>query len=304
MGVRAGPDGSGVRLQRPGSRPAHRRGGRRGGRGPPDEQPAPGDDDPLARSCAFPPTWTAPRRCSRRSQPGETFEYRFVVPDAGTFWYHSHTNETEQLERGLYGALIVRGHDEPASRWRAGPGSRRSQARPQGRASRRFGDFNERHAAAEGDMRSGERRSRARARDRRRAQVERWRIVNASSARYVRLSLGGRPFAIIGTDGGLLTRAATGDRGSAHARRSRRARRRAVRRKARRSAIESLPYDRGAWRSERRRAVRDAASRAARALARADPGDAAGDRAARLQMDAATGPCARRAMSVATASTG
>ena len=34
-------------------------------------------------------------------------------------------------------------------------------------------------------------------------QIERWRIVNASSARYVRLSLGGRPFRIIGTDGGL-----------------------------------------------------------------------------------------------------
>ena len=30
--------------------------------------------------------------------PGETFEYRFVVPDAGTFWYHSHANETVQME--------------------------------------------------------------------------------------------------------------------------------------------------------------------------------------------------------------
>ena len=46
-------------------------------------------------------------------EPGETFEYRFVLPDAGTFWYHSHVNETEQIERGLYGALIVRGPDEP-----------------------------------------------------------------------------------------------------------------------------------------------------------------------------------------------
>src|SRR5215208_3409785 len=44
---------------------------------------------------------------------GETFEYRFTVPDAGTYWYHSHVNETEQIERGLYGALIVRGKDEP-----------------------------------------------------------------------------------------------------------------------------------------------------------------------------------------------
>ena len=43
----------------------------------------------------------------RPIQPGEAFEYRFVVPDAGTFWYHSHQNETVQMERGMYGALIV-----------------------------------------------------------------------------------------------------------------------------------------------------------------------------------------------------
>ena len=35
-------------------------------------------------------------------------------------------------------------------------------------------------------------------------QVERWRVVNAASARYVRLSIGGRPFRILGTDGGLI----------------------------------------------------------------------------------------------------
>jgi FtsP/CotA-like multicopper oxidase with cupredoxin domain len=34
-------------------------------------------------------------------EPGEEFEYRFVVPDAGTFWYHSHANETAQMERGM-----------------------------------------------------------------------------------------------------------------------------------------------------------------------------------------------------------
>src|SRR5438876_42580 len=38
--------------------------------------------------------------------PGEQFEYRFALPDAGTFWYHPHTNETVQLERGLYGVLV------------------------------------------------------------------------------------------------------------------------------------------------------------------------------------------------------
>src|SRR6266496_2670092 len=36
----------------------------------------------------------------RPVQPGETFTYRFTPPDAGTFWYHPHANETEQLEKG------------------------------------------------------------------------------------------------------------------------------------------------------------------------------------------------------------
>ena len=31
--------------------------------------------------------------------PGETFTYRFRLPDAGTFWYHPHMHETVQLER-------------------------------------------------------------------------------------------------------------------------------------------------------------------------------------------------------------
>lgn len=43
-------------------------------------------------------------------EPGGTFEYVFTVPDAGTYWYHSHNRSWEQVDRGLYGALIV---DEP-----------------------------------------------------------------------------------------------------------------------------------------------------------------------------------------------
>ena len=48
----------------------------------------------------------------RPVQPERHFTYRFTPPDAGTFWYHPHLNETEQLEKGLYGALIVRAADE------------------------------------------------------------------------------------------------------------------------------------------------------------------------------------------------
>ena len=40
-------------------------------------------------------------------QPGETFLYDFVPPDAGTFWYHPHVRGFEQVARGLYAPLIV-----------------------------------------------------------------------------------------------------------------------------------------------------------------------------------------------------
>lgn len=39
--------------------------------------------------------------------PGGGFDYSFVAPDAGTYWYHSHLKSWEQVGRGLYGALIV-----------------------------------------------------------------------------------------------------------------------------------------------------------------------------------------------------
>jgi FtsP/CotA-like multicopper oxidase with cupredoxin domain len=39
--------------------------------------------------------------------PGEYFDYNFITPDAGSFWYHPHTSGSEQLGRGLVGALIV-----------------------------------------------------------------------------------------------------------------------------------------------------------------------------------------------------
>ena len=41
---------------------------------------------------------------------GATQRYEFVVPDAGTYWYHPHVGV--QLDRGLYGPLIVENPDE------------------------------------------------------------------------------------------------------------------------------------------------------------------------------------------------
>ncbi|TNF30706.1 MAG: multicopper oxidase family protein [Deltaproteobacteria bacterium] len=45
--------------------------------------------------------------------PGGDFEYRFVLRDAGSFWYHPHVRSNEQVERGLYGAIVVE-EAEPA----------------------------------------------------------------------------------------------------------------------------------------------------------------------------------------------
>jgi len=134
--------------------------------------------------------------------PGDTFTYRFKLLDAGTFWYHPHTNETVQLERGLYGALIVRGKDEPELDQERvlvfddvlldGDG----QIKP-------TGWWIEQHDGRQGNtfLINGRHQPQLEIAA---GQIERWRIVNASSARYVRLSIGGRPFRLIGTDGGLI----------------------------------------------------------------------------------------------------
>ncbi|NGP59386.1 multicopper oxidase family protein [Paenibacillus thiaminolyticus] len=39
--------------------------------------------------------------------PGKTFTYEFKATVPGTYWYHSHQDSVNQLDKGLYGALIV-----------------------------------------------------------------------------------------------------------------------------------------------------------------------------------------------------
>ena len=43
--------------------------------------------------------------------PGERFDYSFVPPDTGTFFFHPHCNTAEQLGRGMAGILIVEGDE-------------------------------------------------------------------------------------------------------------------------------------------------------------------------------------------------
>lgn len=45
--------------------------------------------------------------------PNQSYTYAFRPPDAGTYWYHPHVKSSEQVGRGLYGALIVEELDPP-----------------------------------------------------------------------------------------------------------------------------------------------------------------------------------------------
>ena len=40
-------------------------------------------------------------------QPGDSFVARLTLPRAGTFIYHTHMNDIEQLTSGLYGGIVV-----------------------------------------------------------------------------------------------------------------------------------------------------------------------------------------------------
>ena len=57
----------------------------------------------------------APGLTQKPVPPGQSFDYRFTVPDAGTYWYHaaSETGMDELTARGLCGLLIVEETEPP-----------------------------------------------------------------------------------------------------------------------------------------------------------------------------------------------
>jgi FtsP/CotA-like multicopper oxidase with cupredoxin domain len=142
--------------------------------------------------------------------PGESFEYRFTVPDAGTFWYHSHQNETVQMEKGMYGGIAIGDDIDPVmdNERILVMDDMKLTGKNEFKKHGAIGRWIERHDGREGStnlvngkeslsllMHAG--------------QVERWRIINAASARYFKLNLDGKPFKVIATDGGLLEYART-----------------------------------------------------------------------------------------------
>jgi len=149
--------------------------------------------------------------------PGGTFDYAFMLPDEGLFWYHPHADSAAQVGYGLYGAILV----EPSDADAAAPGAVNRAAlgdevvvvlsdmgiNPDGSLAPPLVEPDDGTKALlmgqEGNVllvngrirptlgvRSGLR--------------QRWRIVNASKSRYYQIALAGHQFTRIGTDGGFL----------------------------------------------------------------------------------------------------
>lgn len=61
------------------------------------------------------PGWSgAGNRLAPAVAPGDSFTARLTLPRAGTFIYHTHLNDVEQVSSGLYGAIVVL---EPGQRY-------------------------------------------------------------------------------------------------------------------------------------------------------------------------------------------
>ena len=145
--------------------------------------------------------------------PGAQHDYVFTIlpGSAGTYWYHPHPHHQtgDQVAKGLYGAIIVTAADDPlpaslpekllilSDNRFLGDGSidLPDESTPQGSVDAengREGDvlFVNGQVMPTLTIKSGE--------------VQRWRVINASAARFYRLALRGHTFLHVGSDGGLF----------------------------------------------------------------------------------------------------
>lgn len=143
---------------------------------------------------------------------GTRYVYEFDVPrgSAGTYWYHPHPPHRTgyQVAHGLHGALIIRADDDPIAHlperllvfWDNRLDAQGNIDIPDpdsipGRIDFENGREGPLHfvngkLAPEFTIRAGE--------------VQRWRLVNASAARFYRLALEGHTLLHVGSDGGLF----------------------------------------------------------------------------------------------------
>ena len=150
-------------------------------------------------------------------EPGQSFTYRFRALTPATYWFHSHIAGAEQVEKGLYGGLVVRNPEQDAKLelpedermlivddvllddqgqmpgFATDPGS---NLPPRTRAIQLADGREGNHLLVNGreaptfEVTAG--------------KPERWRIVNVANGRFIRLSVPGQTMYRIGGDAGLI----------------------------------------------------------------------------------------------------
>lgn len=145
-------------------------------------------------------------------QPGGYFRYEFDLLRATMFWYHPHIRSNEQVEKGLYGPLLV---DDPATDGALGLPEREHmlvlddiRLDEDGRVAEPFPSDPIENTLTHVNGREGNTllaNGRAEAKGFiRRGVPHRLRIVNTSNTRFQRVSIPGHRMWRIGGDGGLL----------------------------------------------------------------------------------------------------
>jgi FtsP/CotA-like multicopper oxidase with cupredoxin domain len=134
---------------------------------------------------------------------GGTFTYRFVVEDAGSFWYHPHVRANEQVDKGLYGPIVV--HEAEDARVDADRFLVLDDLylTSQGLPGFLTNGMEAMHGRT-GNVLLVNGKAEALALAVSRGQVERWRVVNTANARTMSLSVAGARWRVVGADGGLL----------------------------------------------------------------------------------------------------
>ena len=144
-------------------------------------------------------------------EPGQSFDYDYPLPEdhpPGVYWYHPHHHGTaaEQVFGGLYGAIIVGDPRTPGPGSSAVPVTRErvlvvSDISLDGAGRVTSAATMDQMLGRQGDLVlvNGQARPVFAARP---GERERWRIVNACVARYLRLRLDGQQMQLLGIDSG------------------------------------------------------------------------------------------------------
>jgi bilirubin oxidase len=138
--------------------------------------------------------------------PGASKVYQFTLPRgvSGTFWYHPHPHMTsaEQMFRGLTGMFVIRPTRDPLGAFEQ-KHLFITDLRLDGQNAIPPNSETDTLQGREGNhlLVNGREQPRISIRP---GTVQRWRIVNATNSRYLRLALTGHTLTQVGTDGGLL----------------------------------------------------------------------------------------------------